>query len=89
VEHFGSEELKKALIPKVCAGEAVVGIAMSEPQAGIRPFRLVFSWDLFLKMLWRFFSRHRLDRSPDQGSNRDLGDYHQWSEEVDVWRWSL
>jgi len=55
VEHFGSEELKKALIPKVCAGEAVVGIAMSEPQAGIRLFRLVFSWDLFLKMLWRFF----------------------------------
>jgi len=34
VEHFGTEKLKAAVIPKICSGEAVLGIAMSEPDAG-------------------------------------------------------
>ena len=34
IEHFGSEALKKSIIPAVCKGEAVVAIAMSEPDAG-------------------------------------------------------
>ncbi|MBC6403630.1 MAG: acyl-CoA dehydrogenase family protein [Hyphomonadaceae bacterium] len=34
IEHFGSEALKKRIIPAVCKGEAVVAIAMSEPDAG-------------------------------------------------------
>lgn len=34
VERFGSESLKKWLLPKVTSGEAVVAVAMSEPDAG-------------------------------------------------------
>jgi butyryl-CoA dehydrogenase len=34
IEHFGSDELKRRIIPAVCKGEAVVAIAMSEPDAG-------------------------------------------------------
>ncbi len=34
IEHFGSDALKKKVIPAVCAGDAVVAIAMSEPDAG-------------------------------------------------------
>jgi butyryl-CoA dehydrogenase len=34
IEHFASERLKQALIPRVCRGELVVAIAMSEPDAG-------------------------------------------------------
>ena len=34
IEHFGSEELKRRVVPQVCAGEMVVAVAMSEPEAG-------------------------------------------------------
>jgi len=34
VERFGSESLKKELLPKVTSGEAVIAVAMSEPGAG-------------------------------------------------------
>ncbi len=34
VERFGSEELKRRIIPQVCRGERVVAVAMSEPDAG-------------------------------------------------------
>lgn len=34
IEHFGSEDLKRRVIPAVCAGEKIVAIAMSEPDAG-------------------------------------------------------
>jgi len=34
VEYFGNEKLKQTLIPQVCKGNRVVGIAMSEPNAG-------------------------------------------------------
>jgi butyryl-CoA dehydrogenase len=34
VERFGSESLKKAVLPKVVAGEIVAAVAMSEPDAG-------------------------------------------------------
>ncbi len=34
VEHFASEPLKRRIIPKVCAGEMIVAVAMSEPNAG-------------------------------------------------------
>ncbi|MGB3718023.1 MAG: acyl-CoA dehydrogenase family protein [Hyphomicrobiaceae bacterium] len=34
VERFGSESLKKNLLPKVTSGEAIVAVAMSEPNAG-------------------------------------------------------
>ncbi len=34
IEHFGSDTLKKRVIPSVCRGETVVAIAMSEPDAG-------------------------------------------------------
>lgn len=34
IEHFGSESLKRRVVPAVCAGDAVVAIAMSEPDAG-------------------------------------------------------
>ena len=32
--HFGPEELKKRVLPKVCAGELIVAVSMSEPDAG-------------------------------------------------------
>ncbi len=34
IEHFGSDALKAKVIPAVCAGDMVVAIAMSEPDAG-------------------------------------------------------
>ncbi|MDB5969175.1 MAG: butyryl-CoA dehydrogenase [Hydrocarboniphaga sp.] len=34
IEHFGSETLKQRVIPKVCAGDLVVAVSMSEPDAG-------------------------------------------------------
>ena len=34
IEHFGSDVLKERVVPAVCRGEAVVAIAMSEPDAG-------------------------------------------------------
>lgn len=34
IEHFGSDELKCRVVPKVCAGEMVVAVSMSEPDAG-------------------------------------------------------
>lgn len=34
IEHFASEALKLRIVPKVCAGEMIVAVAMSEPEAG-------------------------------------------------------
>ncbi len=34
IEHFGSDSLKRRVVPAVCAGELVVAVAMSEPEAG-------------------------------------------------------
>ncbi len=34
IEHFACEELRKRVRPRVCAGEIVVAVAMSEPAAG-------------------------------------------------------
>ena len=34
IEHFARPELKRRVIPRVCAGEIVVAVAMSEPEAG-------------------------------------------------------
>jgi acyl-CoA dehydrogenase len=34
IEHFASDSLKRRIVPKVCAGEMVVAVAMSEPEAG-------------------------------------------------------
>ena len=34
IEHFAGEELKRRVIPRVCAGELIVAVAMSEPEAG-------------------------------------------------------
>lgn len=34
IEHFGTDALKSRVVPAVCRGEAVVAIAMSEPDAG-------------------------------------------------------
>jgi len=34
IEHFGSEAIKKHVLPAICKGEMVVAIAMSEPNAG-------------------------------------------------------
>ncbi|MDD9841440.1 MAG: acyl-CoA dehydrogenase family protein, partial [Alphaproteobacteria bacterium] len=34
IEHFGSESIKKHVLPAICKGEMVVAIAMSEPNAG-------------------------------------------------------
>lgn len=34
VEHFGSDTLKRRVLPRVCAGELVVAVSMSEPDAG-------------------------------------------------------
>lgn len=32
--HFGPEELKRRVLPKVCSGDLVVAVSMSEPDAG-------------------------------------------------------
>ncbi|MBT6096438.1 MAG: acyl-CoA dehydrogenase [Rhodospirillaceae bacterium] len=34
IEHFATDALKKRIIPKVCAGEMIVAVSMSEPEAG-------------------------------------------------------
>ena len=34
VEHFANKELAERIVPKVCKGELVVAVAMSEPDAG-------------------------------------------------------
>ncbi|PCH63304.1 MAG: butyryl-CoA dehydrogenase [SAR86 cluster bacterium] len=34
IAHFGSEALKQKFLPKVCSGETVVAVSMSEPGAG-------------------------------------------------------
>lgn len=34
IEHFASETLRQRIVPQVCAGEMVVAVAMSEPEAG-------------------------------------------------------
>ena len=34
IEHFGWDTLKRRVVPAVCAGELVVAVAMSEPEAG-------------------------------------------------------
>ncbi len=34
VEHFANESLVRRIVPRVCAGDMVVAVAMSEPEAG-------------------------------------------------------
>ena len=34
IAHFGPETLRHRIVPKVCAGEMIVAVAMSEPNAG-------------------------------------------------------
>ncbi|MEO6985404.1 MAG: acyl-CoA dehydrogenase family protein [Paralcaligenes sp.] len=34
IQHFASEALKQRVLPKVCAGEWIVAVSMSEPDAG-------------------------------------------------------
>ncbi|MEO9122029.1 MAG: acyl-CoA dehydrogenase family protein, partial [Burkholderiaceae bacterium] len=34
ISHFASEELKQRVMPRVCAGELIVAVSMSEPDAG-------------------------------------------------------
>ena len=34
IEHFAGEDLKARVIPRVCAGDITVAVAMSEPEAG-------------------------------------------------------
>lgn len=34
IEHFASDTLKARVVPQVCAGELIVAVAMSEPEAG-------------------------------------------------------
>lgn len=34
IQHFAPEELKRRIVPKVCAGEMIVAVSMSEPAAG-------------------------------------------------------
>jgi alkylation response protein AidB-like acyl-CoA dehydrogenase len=34
IAHFGSEQLRRRILPKVCSGEIVVAVSMSEPNAG-------------------------------------------------------
>ena len=34
IEHFASESLRRRIVPAVCAGEMVVAVSMSEPDAG-------------------------------------------------------
>lgn len=34
IAHLASEKLRRAIVPKVCAGEMIVAVAMSEPDAG-------------------------------------------------------
>lgn len=34
IQHFAPEELKRRIVPRVCAGETIVAVSMSEPAAG-------------------------------------------------------
>lgn len=34
IQHFAPEELKRRIVPQVCAGEMIVAVSMSEPAAG-------------------------------------------------------
>ena len=34
IEHFANEALRRRVVPRVCAGELIVAVSMSEPQAG-------------------------------------------------------
>jgi alkylation response protein AidB-like acyl-CoA dehydrogenase len=34
IQHFAAEELKRRVIPKVCRGEMMIAVSMSEPEAG-------------------------------------------------------
>lgn len=34
IAHFGNEKMKQEVLPKVCAGDIVVAVSMSEPNAG-------------------------------------------------------
>jgi acyl-CoA dehydrogenase len=34
IEHFATDTLRQRVVPRVCAGEMVVAVAMSEPEAG-------------------------------------------------------
>lgn len=34
IAHFGSDQMKETVIPKVCSGDMVVAVSMSEPEAG-------------------------------------------------------
>jgi butyryl-CoA dehydrogenase len=34
IAHFGSEAMKRRIIPRVCAGDMIVAVSMSEPDAG-------------------------------------------------------
>lgn len=34
IAHFGTEDLKQRILPRVCSGELVVAVSMSEPEAG-------------------------------------------------------
>jgi len=34
IAHFGSDALKRKILPKVCSGDYVVAVSMSEPEAG-------------------------------------------------------
>lgn len=34
IQHFAPEGLRQKLIPKICAGEAILAVSMSEPEAG-------------------------------------------------------
>ena len=34
IAHFGSDQMKRTVIPKVCSGDMVVAVSMSEPEAG-------------------------------------------------------
>lgn len=34
IEHFGSDSLKRRIVPAVCSGDLVVAVSMSEPDAG-------------------------------------------------------
>ena len=34
IAHFGSDKMKQSVLPKVCSGETIVAVSMSEPDAG-------------------------------------------------------
>ncbi len=34
IAHFGSDSMKQSVLPKVCSGETIVAVSMSEPDAG-------------------------------------------------------